>query len=172
GPAPAPEPEPIPIPIRLAKSNYVGNHGNHWKLRNAEWADSDFRGNGLFGRNSSIRSTAILDGSSNTIALGERCMRNYAAIWAGTNSWQLCGFTDNQMVLGTAFYPINDAPAEHNIDCDGRGSANFSSFHAGGATFVFADGSVHFLANTIESGPNGVFHRLAQRNDGGQIGDF
>jgi prepilin-type processing-associated H-X9-DG protein len=73
------------------------------------------------------------------------------------------------MVLGTAFYPINDPPVNQNIDCDGRGSANFSSYHGGGANFLFADGSVQFLSEQIG---RRVFHRLAERDDGEKLDDF
>ncbi len=172
GPDPDPESPDVPMGFRLAKSNYVGSHGNQWKIRRTDWDERDFRGNGLFGRNSAVRNSMILDGTSNTIAIGERCMRNYAAVWAGGNSWRGCGFSDNQMVLGTASHPINDDPINQNIDCDGRGSANFSSYHFGGANFVFADGSVHFVSQHIDSRPRGTFHKLAQRDDGGHVGEF
>lgn len=171
-PKPIPEPVPIPVPLRVAKSNYVGSHGNLWQAERSHWNDRHFHGNGIFGRNSAIKLSMIVDGSSNTLAIGERSMRNYAAVWVGGNSWQGCGFADNQMVLGTASHPINQAPIRINIDCDGRGAANFSSFHGGGANFVFADGSIHFLSENIDSRYGGVFHNLAQRNDGGQVSEF
>lgn len=161
--------EPVPVPARIAKSNYVGSFGSEWKSQRQDWNNKDFEGNGLFGRNSAVSVSKIIDGTSKTIAVGERSMRNYAAAWAGSNSWKGCGFADNQMVVGTAFYPINDAPINQNIDCDGRGSANFSSNHYGGATFLFADGSVRFLPQELEPG---VFQNLAQRNDREKIGDF
>ena len=153
----------ITVAIQIAKSNYIGSYGSQWKSQRSEWNDRDFRGNGLFGRNSNIGYSAILDGTSNTLAVGERSIQNYAAVWAGSNSWQGCGFADNQMVLGTAFYPLNDLPISSNIDCDGQGSANFSSYHTGGANFLYADGSVHFLSQHMDSE---VYRNLAQRNDG------
>jgi len=161
--------QPVPVPARIAKSNYVGSFGSEWKSQRQDWDNKDFEGNGLFGRNSAVTVSKIIDGTSKTIAVGERSMRNYAAAWAGSNSWKGCGFADNQMVVGTAFYPINDAPINQNIDCDGRGSANFSSNHYGGATFLFADGSVRFLPQELELG---IFQNLAQRNDREKIGDF
>ena len=161
--------QPVPVPARIAKSNYVGSFGSEWKSQRQDWDNKDFEGNGLFGRNSAVTVSKIIDGTSKTLAVGERCMRNYAAAWAGSNSWKGCGFADNQRVVGTAFYPINDAPINQNIDCDGRGSANFSSNHYGGATFLFADGSVRFLPQELELG---IFQNLAQRNDREKIGDF
>ncbi|MEM8670095.1 MAG: DUF1559 domain-containing protein [Planctomycetota bacterium] len=166
---PPPAPDVIPLTTRIAKSNYIGSIGSRWKSRRTDWESRDFRGNGLFGRNSDVTIASIFDGTSQTIAAGERCMRNYAAVWAGGNSWAGCGFTDNQMVLGTAYYPINDAPIRANIDCDGRGSANFSSNHPDGANFLFADGSVRFLSQQIDLI---VFRNLADRSDGVRVGDF
>lgn len=154
---------------RLARSNYIGSLGNGWKSRRPEWTESDFEGNGLFGRNTAVKMTQIIDGSSNTLAIGERCIRNYAATWPGIIYRDDCGFRGNQMVLGTAFYPINEPPREFNFDCEGNGSANFSSNHSGGANFLFCDGSVHFLSQTVEMK---IFGRLAQRNDGESVGGF
>ena len=154
---------------QIAKSNYIGSIGSLWKPSRKNWGDVDFQGNGLFGRNSDRGIAEIFDGTSNTLAVGERCMRNYAGVWAGGNSWQGCGFADNQMVLGTAFYPINDLPVTQNLDCDGRGSANFSSYHDQGVQFLFVDGSVHFLSQHIDTS---VFRNLAQRDDGEEARDF
>lgn len=163
-----------PVAVTIAKSNYVASFGSRWKSQRKDWMNADFRGNGLFGRNTAVSISQITDGTSSTLAVGERSLKNYAAVWAGGNSWQGCGFADNQMVLGTAFYPINDAPVSRNIDCDATGSANFSSYHTGGANFLFADGSVHFLSEQIDFRPNGdgVFQNLAQRNDGDHVGEF
>jgi len=168
-----PPPPPRPggdLPTKgFAKSNYVGSLGNGWKAARSEWRDSDFEGNGMFGRNTRIRISLVLDGLSNTIAMGERSMRNYAAVWPGVEFQDGCGFRGNQMLLGTAFYPINDAAKDINYDCDGQGSANYSSYHAGGANFMFADGSVHFLSQAID---RSTFGTLAQRNDGHSTNGF
>ncbi|MEM1060705.1 MAG: DUF1559 domain-containing protein [Planctomycetota bacterium] len=161
---------PVPTTsITIAKANYVGSYGSGWKSRRADWDADDFAGDGLFGRNSEVDIAAIRDGTSNTLAVGERSSRNYAAVWAGGNSWQGCGFADNQMVLGTAFYPLNDPPLAANIDCDGGGSANFGSEHPGGANFLFADGGVRPLSETIDGD---VYRRLARRDDGEVPGEF
>ena len=158
----------------LAKSSYVGSLGNNWNPEQSEWKDENFAGNGVLGRNSEVGNPMVTDGTSNTIAVGERSYRNYAAVWVGVNSWQRSGFADNQMVLGTAYYLINDDPVDANIGSDGRGAANFSSFHPGGANFLFVDGSVHFISEAVNTQPEqgSVFYKLAQRNDGGTIDEF
>ena len=161
--------ESVSVGVRIAKSNYVASIGSRWAPQWDDWSDTDFRGDGLFGRNSEVRFSEITDGAGKTLAVGERSYRNYAAVWPGSNSWQQCGFLDNQMVLGTAAYPINDAPVPLNIGCDGQGSANFSSFHRGGANFLFADGAVRLLAEDIDTT---AFQRMARRDDGENVGDF
>ncbi|MEN1682180.1 MAG: DUF1559 domain-containing protein [Planctomycetota bacterium] len=168
-PPPSDRPAPPVLAAPIARSNYIASIGSRWKPARQDWSEADFEGDGLFGRNSEVKHAEITDGASHTLAVGERCDRNYAAVWAGGNSWRGCGFTDNQMVLGTAFYPINQAPAAQNIDCDGQGSANYSSYHPGGVNSVFADGSVHFLAE--ETDPL-AFRRLARRDDGEAVDDF
>ena len=159
---------------RFAKSNYIGSLGSSWKPKQIDWTDADFQGNGILGRDSDVRMAMVTDGTSNTIAIGERSYRNYAAVWAGVNSWKRSGFTGNQMVIGTAFYPINDDPVSLNIGADGRGAANFSSNHWGGANFLLSDGAVRFISDQIDSRPNGngVYQNLAQRNDGEPLGAF
>ena len=187
-PPPQPPPPPPPAPpvvppvpgpriteFNVAKSNYVGVFGDRWDARRANWSAEDFEGNGLFGRNSDVRMSDILDGTSNTLATGERNSRNYAATWPGVNSSQGCGAADNQAVLGSAFYRINERPIPANSGCDGTGSANFSSYHSAGANFLMADGSVRFFSESIDfrrdAEPNkmGLFQKLAHRNDKGIV---
>ena len=45
----------------------------------------------------------------------------------------------------------------------------FKSNHSGGANFVFADGSVHFIRDSIDMW---TYQRLGCRNDGQVIGDY
>lgn len=62
---------------------------------------------------------------------------------------------------------------------------SFSSRHVGGSNFVLADGSVHFIAETIQHTESlwtatppldwstlGVFQRLCGRNDGQVVSGF
>lgn len=155
-------------PIQIAKSNYVGNNGdeNHDGLFLNTWPPSATR----------IRD--FTDGTSNTIAIGERdSLLNWAGHWTGcetlvpnpSNSqagvWAMIGATRFRMQDGEAGGSELPSPRQA-----------FSSSHTGGAQFCFADGSVHFLSETIQWGyaaaNKGVYNRLGNRMDGVPIGDF
>ncbi|HMC88299.1 MAG TPA: H-X9-DG-CTERM domain-containing protein, partial [Gemmataceae bacterium] len=78
--------------------------------------------------------------------------------------------------LATTIIPINYAIDEQDTSWCGASRAGpahsmfnnevawgFRSRHSGGANFVFVDGSVHFLAQTID---HKTFQLLGCRNDG------
>ena len=52
---------------------------------------------------------------------------------------------------------------------NGTAPQAFGSRHPGGAHFAFADGSVHFLQESIDGQ---TLERLACRNDGQPVGSF
>lgn len=145
-------------------SNYMGNLG----LYNAP---GNVPNNGVLFGNSYIGFRDILDGTSNVFAVGERS----AELWPEPGTWlgvQNALPTDNGMyfTVGNVIHPINT-----EIAADARDG--FSSSHPGGAMFVFCDGSVHFLSETIDSDPStagtnyvktdiGLYQQLAIRDDG------
>ncbi len=121
---------------------------------------------GLFCINQWIRIDDIRDGSSNTIAIGES---SHPAKWGvgpgyadpmvgGPVTWKFgadcvkpCGPESSQSV-GRAFrvtkYPIS-TDLRPMADSDNN-EYPFASYHPGGAQFVFADGHVRFLSETID----------------------
>lgn len=110
--------------------------------------------NGVLYHNSSSRLRDIVDGSSNVFLVGE----GPEIIWA--SSAKLADNATPNSVAAFSF-PINATERHH--------TSRFSSFHSGGAQFLMADGSVHFVSENInlETG-----QALARRTDGLPISGF
>lgn len=167
----------------IATSNYIGSEGMV-HISGAE------KSHGMFHGNSGIKMRDVIDGTSNTIFVGERdgadtdgltSGRNArrGGVWAGTmnstRKWPR-GVMD---VLASFAQPMNRptvAGADHN-------AKGFGSLHPGGSQFLLVDGSVRFLPETIEyrtsdfywDNPDpthydvnnlGVYQLLGVRNDG------
>ena len=98
---------------------------------------------------------SITDGQSNTFMVGESVVSQdyHSAGYFADGSWATCGIPLNFFRLGI---PPEDVKGVDWFDMRG-----FKSLHAGGAQFVMADGSVHFVTENID----GVIYRaLATRN--------
>jgi len=115
----------------IAHGDYVGVFGSN------EIEDDPAAGNGVFFRNSKIRFAHITDGVSNTLMVGERHNIRFAATWTGV----LAGVDEAQaLVLGTCDHPPNDING-HKED--------FASRHSAGVNFLFGDGTVRMISNSI-----------------------
>jgi prepilin-type N-terminal cleavage/methylation domain-containing protein/prepilin-type processing-associated H-X9-DG protein len=104
--------------------------------------------------NKGIPITAITDGTSNTLMVGERPPSADMVFgwWFAGSGWDAAGTGD--VVLGvvdfadTADYPqcpttrLKFGPGNVNNVCD---NFHFWSFHSGGSNFVMGDGSVRFI---------------------------
>lgn len=175
---PSSQPGPdVPVVVRdragkvliegLGPGNYVGSAGTAGSGGGADPED------GVFLKNRWFTPGHVTDGLSHTFLIGERSRSLSDATWTGvvpggwlcTNSGHPsrdCGPADG-MVLGRTG-PEGRRPAFNAPDAR---VDEYSSGHPGGANFVFGDGSVRFLSESID--PN-VFRAMATRA-GGELMD-
>jgi prepilin-type N-terminal cleavage/methylation domain-containing protein/prepilin-type processing-associated H-X9-DG protein len=116
------------------------------------------------------------DGTSNVLHMGEvlpSCSdhagngglwrENAQSFHAGTAA-PINDYTPCPWALGAQIrFPTCTAQSNWNI------SWSFKSMHAGGAHFLFVDGSVHFLNQSLNYQ---TYQWLGGRNDGNSLGDF
>jgi prepilin-type N-terminal cleavage/methylation domain-containing protein/prepilin-type processing-associated H-X9-DG protein len=153
----------------LSAGQYVASAG---QLEPDEYPDSN---NGVLYRNSRNGLRDITDGSSTTLVVGERSRNVADATWVGaiptaqlcTNpKWAIreCG-PASTMVLshtgsagtGTIYVPNSKSSM---VD-------DYWSFHRGGCNFLFGDGSVRFIKESVNPG---IFSYLSTRAGGEAIG--
>jgi len=144
--------------LRVAFTAYLGVGG------------TDFlRKDGLLFVDSRLRLTEVTDGTSNTLLVGERppsANERFGWWYAG---WGQSRDGSAEMVLGVSERNVSDrncwaghysyGPGRIDNQCD---MFHFWSLHPGGAHFLFADGSVHFLSYKADS----LLPALATRSGG------
>lgn len=152
---------------KLPIANYVGVFGTE-ELDGCENApgtlpvhsDGQCKGDGSFYHLSRVSIRLIRDGASRTLMVGER-KTDLAKGWQSTWVGMVPGGRDAfQRILGAVDHVPND-PVGHFDD--------FSSQHTGGAHFVLGDGSVTFIAETIDSS---TYQALGTINKNEILGEF
>ena len=177
----------MPVGTTLAATDYVFSKGPNdaWCMPATRMRMCD---RGMFSLNLATGMADVLDGSSNTMAMGEGaggsrwplcrgagCTTAYvgpSGTLPATNAWISGGlghfFTESLGFIkgsnwGSTLERPNKSPLTHSysdvhqfancassLDGGPHSTANFRSDHPGGVQFLFADGAVHFLAETID----------------------
>lgn len=153
--------KPLATVCQVAASNYVAMYGT---------TEPGVDGDGMYFRNSKLSLKDVTDGSSKTIAAGERAHQLGNATWVGS-------------VTGTSLFPDDGGVARPETEASagmvlghagegvgpgapGSDVNQFYSLHAAGANFVFVDGHVAFLPATLDVT---IFKALATRAGGETI---
>jgi prepilin-type N-terminal cleavage/methylation domain-containing protein/prepilin-type processing-associated H-X9-DG protein len=144
---------------QVATSNYVAMFGT---------SDPGIDGDGIFFRNGNVGIRDITDGTSQTIAAGERGQNLGQATWVGSVTGAVLFPVDNDGIGYPRAEPAPGMILGHAGGGLGPGARNgevnqFFSRHPGGVNVLFADGHVSFLKTTMA---NKTFRALATRAGG------
>ena len=148
----------------VAPASYTGNYGV---------GEPGVEGDGVFFRNSQVKIADISDGTSQTLMCGERSYRYSETNWVGA-------VTGSSNVPSPGSPLVLEADNSSNFILSHVGEMmsggqpgeinNFSSSHAGGITYLFADGHVRLLTSSTNTQ---TLKALATRSGGEAIsGDY
>jgi prepilin-type processing-associated H-X9-DG protein len=122
---------------------------------------------GVFARDVDIKITDITDGTSNTLAVGELSWVNptsgsrFRSWLRGCEPVEVCAGARNVTTAINAGLRVNSIVPYNNMP--------MGSMHSGGANFLFADGSVSFLRESIAIN---TYLSLASRNGGETVSGY
>jgi prepilin-type N-terminal cleavage/methylation domain-containing protein/prepilin-type processing-associated H-X9-DG protein len=150
-------------PLELARGNYLGVFGTLDFHDVCEPGEPDYngcRGDGAFFLERGVRFADIIDGTSNTLIVGERSSKWAPSTWVGMVTG---GEHAPARICGIGLFPPNSEEEEEHY------SHNFSSYHPSGTNFLLGDGSVRLISETIETR---IYLGLCTRGGREPLGDF
>jgi prepilin-type N-terminal cleavage/methylation domain-containing protein/prepilin-type processing-associated H-X9-DG protein len=116
--------------------------------------------NGMFWRNTYFKPvtfSTVTDGTSKTVMVGENVVSQdyHSAAYFADGDWASCGIPLNHFIFPAEEAEIKSAP-------QWQAARGFKSLHPGGAQFVFADGSVQFITESVD---HGEYRSMCTRNE-------
>lgn len=134
------------------------------------WRNTTLGTRYIFGENSDTTLVAITDGTSNTLLMGEQTLELFNGV---TSSWAYTGWVSvgidpvgawntTYPAQGLNIWNYNNNTSPLNKIPGRRASwYNAASLHTGGVNFVFADGSVRFIPESISVQTLTLLSRMA-----------
>jgi prepilin-type processing-associated H-X9-DG protein len=158
----------------VASSNYVGSFGNGdpsnlypFLIDDDDGPPGRNNGEGIVFRDRSVTIAQITDGTSQTLAAGERSQNLSRATWTGAMTKASVPVVALQSQAGVdpegggALVPAHTGEGHGPNSPSGLAHADqYWSLHPGGANFLFSDGSVRFIKEQFGFS---IFRALATR---------